>query len=142
MIHWCFCFRQIEDLTKHINQLEMKINDMFDENDELRDRLGLDPKDKIDLTDYKKKKNVKEQEDRALNRILREEVRPHTRLLFWISFSTAFILTFLNQGGHYHGNQEFQGKVREIHWDEKSVVLQVFQIVMTLYILFPYFVKG
>lgn len=46
--------RQIVDLTQNINSLGNELNDLADENDELRDRLGLDPKEKIDLTDFRK----------------------------------------------------------------------------------------
>ena len=53
----------------------MQINDLNDECEELRERLGLDPKEPIDLTEFHKKKKVRMQEDRALNRILQKEVR-------------------------------------------------------------------
>ena len=52
----------------------MKINDIYDECDELRDRLGLDPKEPIDLSEFKRKKNLRMQEDRALNQVLQKEV--------------------------------------------------------------------
>ena len=69
-----FLYRQIEELTQHINKCEMKINDIYDECDELRDRLGLDPKEPIDLSEFKRKKNLRMQEDRALNQVLQKEV--------------------------------------------------------------------
>ncbi len=68
-------YRQIEDLTQHINKCEMRINDQFDENDDLRSRLGLDPKEPIDLTEFRNKKHIKQQEEKALNRLLQKEVQ-------------------------------------------------------------------
>ena len=50
------------------------MNDLYDETEDLRERLGLDPKEPLDLTEYKKKKGIRMQEDRALNRILQKEV--------------------------------------------------------------------
>ena len=46
--------RQIVDLTQNINSLGNELNDRADENDELRERLGVDPKETVDLTDYRK----------------------------------------------------------------------------------------
>ncbi len=40
----------------------------------MRERLGLDPRKPIDLSDFKKRKNLRIQEDRALNRVLQTEV--------------------------------------------------------------------
>ena len=67
-------FRQIEELTKHINENHEQLNDLYDETEDLRERLGLDPKEPLDLTEFKKKKGIRMQEDRALNRILQKEV--------------------------------------------------------------------
>ena len=52
----------------------MHFNDLLDENEELRERLGLNPREPIDVTDYRKKKLLRMNEDRALNRILQKEV--------------------------------------------------------------------
>ena len=67
-------FRQIEDLTQYINKEEMRLNDLADEVEELRERLGLDPKEPMDMTEFNKKKKIRQQEDRALNNILQKEV--------------------------------------------------------------------
>ena len=45
--------RQIVELTQNVNGLGNQMNDLADENEELRERLGLDPKETVDLTDYR-----------------------------------------------------------------------------------------
>ncbi|KAK3096658.1 hypothetical protein FSP39_002154 [Pinctada imbricata] len=66
--------RQIEELTQHINKTEMKINDIEEENEELRFKLGMDPRDPLDLTEFRKNKNIRKEEEKALNFILQREV--------------------------------------------------------------------
>lgn len=67
-------FRNIEDLTSQVNNLEIKVNDSELENEELRERLGMDPKDKLDIEDVRTKKKVKAEQAVALNRALTKEV--------------------------------------------------------------------
>lgn len=66
--------RQIEELTSHINKTEMKINDIEEENEELRFKLGMDPRDPLDLTEFRKNKELRKEEEKALNFILQKEV--------------------------------------------------------------------
>ena len=67
-------FRNIEDLTSQVNNLEIKVDDSELENEELRERLGMDPKDKLDIEDVRTKKKVKAEQAVALNRALTKEV--------------------------------------------------------------------
>ena len=66
--------RQIEELAQYINKCELKVNDLFDEVEDLRERLGLDPKQPIDLGEVRKKKGIRTHEERALNQVLQKEV--------------------------------------------------------------------
>ncbi|XP_027510020.1 centrosomal protein of 290 kDa isoform X6 [Corapipo altera] len=65
---------EIESLIKEVNKLELKINDFLDENEELRERLGLDPKTVIDLSEFRNSKALKQQQYRAENQILLQEI--------------------------------------------------------------------
>ena len=67
-------FRNIEDLTSQVNNLEIKVNESELENEELRERLGMDPKEKLDIEDVRTKKKVKAEQAVALNRALTKEV--------------------------------------------------------------------
>ncbi|KFP54531.1 Centrosomal protein of 290 kDa, partial [Cathartes aura] len=64
---------EIETLIKEVNKLELKINDFLDENEELRERLGLEPKTMIDLNEFRNSKALKQQQYRAENQILLQE---------------------------------------------------------------------
>ncbi|CAC5417989.1 unnamed protein product [Mytilus coruscus] len=66
--------RQIEELTQVINKIEMKFNDLEEENEDLRYRLGLDPREPIDLTEFKANKSKRKEEEKALNFILQREI--------------------------------------------------------------------
>ena len=71
--------RNIEDLTSQVNKLEIKVNDTEMENEELRERLGMDPKETLDIEDVRHKKKVKAEQAVALNRALTKEVKQ----LYW-----------------------------------------------------------
>ncbi|XP_048404804.1 centrosomal protein of 290 kDa isoform X2 [Stegostoma tigrinum] len=65
---------QIEAMTKEINKLEMKINDLLDENENFRQRLGLDTNEIIDLSEFRKTKYLKQQQFQAENQVLLKEI--------------------------------------------------------------------
>ncbi|XP_026717465.1 centrosomal protein of 290 kDa [Athene cunicularia] len=65
---------EIETLIKEVNKLELKINYFLDENEELRERLGLEPKTMIDLDEFRNSKVLKQQQYRAENQILLQEI--------------------------------------------------------------------
>ncbi|NXL60734.1 CE290 protein, partial [Chordeiles acutipennis] len=64
---------EIETLIKEVNKRELEINDFLDENEELRERLGLEPKTMIDLNEFRNSKALKQQQFRAENQILLQE---------------------------------------------------------------------
>ena len=51
------------------------------ENEELRERLGMDPKEKLDIEDVRHKKKVKAEQAVALNRALNKEVNVSSIIL-------------------------------------------------------------
>ncbi|XP_010282869.1 PREDICTED: centrosomal protein of 290 kDa, partial [Phaethon lepturus] len=65
---------EIETLIKEVNKLELKINDFLDENEELRHRLGLEPMTMVDLNEFRNSKALKQQQYRAENQILLQEI--------------------------------------------------------------------
>ncbi|XP_009696674.1 PREDICTED: centrosomal protein of 290 kDa [Cariama cristata] len=65
---------EIETLVKEVNKLDLKINDFLDENEVLRERLGLEPKAMIDLNELRNSKALKQQQYRAENQILLQEI--------------------------------------------------------------------
>ncbi|NXJ16223.1 CE290 protein, partial [Odontophorus gujanensis] len=73
---------EIEMLIKEVNKLELKINDFLDENEELRERLGLEPKAMIDLNEFRNSKTLKQQQYRCENQILLKEASD--KLYFYI----------------------------------------------------------
>ncbi|XP_071826754.1 centrosomal protein of 290 kDa-like isoform X2 [Apostichopus japonicus] len=64
----------IEQLTQQVNKLDLRMNDLIEENEELRGRLGLDINQPIDMDQAKLSRGLQHQQDRALNQVLSKEV--------------------------------------------------------------------
>eukprot|EP01135_Chromosphaera_perkinsii_P004075 Nk52_evm6s268 gene=Nk52_evmTU6s268 len=64
----------IASLTKTVNKLESDLQDLFEENEELRRRLGMDPHTPVDVSELRYRKNVELEQLRSVNRVLEKDV--------------------------------------------------------------------
>ena len=66
--------REIENLTKNVNKIDCTLNEILEENEELRAKLGMDPREKLDIEEMNNLKAVRAQENRAVMHVLKREI--------------------------------------------------------------------
>jgi centrosomal protein CEP290 len=71
--------RDIENLTKMLNKLDYTLNEVLDDNDDMRAKLGLEPRDKLTNLglggdEFNELKAVRAQEQRAVTHVLKREI--------------------------------------------------------------------
>lgn len=60
-------------MTQHCSKCEDKLNDLLDENEEMRKKLGLDKRQSFPIK-FRQVKREERESDRALNIILHKEI--------------------------------------------------------------------
>ena len=66
--------KKLLEMSKMGNECQMQLNTLYDENEELRRKLGMGPADPVDMTQFKAYAVQQRMSDRLLNQILQKEI--------------------------------------------------------------------
>uniref|UniRef100_UPI00358E731A centrosomal protein of 290 kDa isoform X3 n=1 Tax=Myxine glutinosa TaxID=7769 RepID=UPI00358E731A len=66
--------RDMAKLTQNVNETQLQLDDFMEENEGLRQRLGLEPKEMVDLTGFRKNKVLNRQRCLAENQALHKQI--------------------------------------------------------------------
>ena len=69
-----FINRQIVKLTQLVGEVDIQLNTALEENEALKQKLGMTSEDSVDLSELRHKKNVQLEQLQNMNRDLSQEV--------------------------------------------------------------------
>ncbi len=81
--------RQMEDLAQFASRNELTVNEVTDENEELRAKLGMDPRTPMTVEQLKTARMTRTEANQAVIQVLQKEVRSfRIKIFHWINKKT------------------------------------------------------